>query len=203
MNIDAVGVVRQNPAIVINTIVDLPRVSFLVDFRGEDSRNLVLDDLHYGRGVNDHEVDVNSGGGVTTRGRSIGRCCQGADGVESATRYTDHSQGVVHLNSSVDVRSGVVNISGDVVLEIAVDRGVDEQDSALIRDFLIVHSRLCGGDQSGNVIAIGKRTRHGRTCSGGVLRETIICFQQGSLDLVRLSAATYHYVDKTISSPAF
>ena len=184
MQIDAVGVVRQNPAIVIDTIVDLPCVSFLVDFRGEDSGNLMLDDLHHGRGVYDHEVDVNSGGGVTARGRSIGGLCQSADGVESAARYTDHSQGVIHFHGSVDVRSGVVNITGDVVLEIAVDRGVDEEDSALIRDFLIVHSRLCGSDQTGDVIAIGQSTRNGRACSGGVFCESVqSCYRVGFLSL--------------------
>ena len=135
----------------------------------------MLDDLEYGRRVNDHKVDVHTCCGVTARGRSIGRLSQGANGVKSAARHTDNSHVVIHLNRSVDVRCFVVNIAGDVILEVAVDSRVAEQDSALIRDFLIVHRRLCGGQQTGDVIAIGKRTRDGSACTCGIFSKSVQC----------------------------
>ena len=138
MDVDAVGLVCKYPAVMVSPIVEEPAISGLVHFGAEQSGNLVLDELENCGRMDNHEVDVHARGGVTTRRACIGGLCQSDCGIESARRYTDDSHSVIHLDLGVDVSHIVHNITGDVILEVSVDVGVDEQDSALVGDFLAI-----------------------------------------------------------------
>ena len=174
MNVDSVGLVSKYPAIVIYTIVDLPCVSFLVDFGAEHSRNNVLDDLEYCGRMNDHEVDVHACCGEAAS-RTVGcRLCEGHLGVEPCGRNTDDSHVVIHLDFAVYVGIAVLCITSDVALEVAVDVRIYEQDSSLIRNFLVIKGSFSRLNEVCDVVAAGKSCGHGSTSVGGIFSKSII-----------------------------
>ncbi len=119
MEIDTIGLVSKYPTIVVNPVIKLPSVCFLVDFRAEEPRNLMLDDLKNCGRVNDHKVDVYARCGISA-GRTVG-CRSGKSylSVETGGRNTDNSHVIVHFNFAVYVKFAVLSITGDVALQIA------------------------------------------------------------------------------------
>ena len=142
MEIDAVGLVGKYPTIVVYTVVDLPSICFLIDFRAEHSRNLMLDDLKYCARMNDHEVDVHTSSGVSTCGTVGRRLCKSYLCVESAGRYSYNSHTVIHFNFAVDIRIAVLRVTSDVLFEVSIDERIYEQDSSFIRNFLVIKLRF-------------------------------------------------------------
>ena len=132
MNVDSVGLVRKYPCVMVDSVVDLPCVSFLVNFGAEHSRNLMLNNLEYSGRMNYHEVDVHASCAESTCGTVGCRCSQGDLRVEPCGRDTDDSHVVVHLDFAVYVGVTVLCVTSDVALEERIDERIDEEDSALI-----------------------------------------------------------------------
>lgn len=174
MNIDTVGLVIKHPTVVVDTVVDLPSVSFLVDFGAEHSRYLVLDYLENCGRVYDHKVDVYASSGVATCGTVRGRSCQSDLGVKSSARNTDNSHSVIHFYLAVDIRIAVLGVTSDVALEVGIDEGVDEQYSSLIGYFLVVKGGFACLDKISDVVASRQSSGYGSSGVSGVLCKTII-----------------------------
>ena len=174
MKVDSVGLVSKNPTVVYTPIVDFPGISLLVYFGAEYSRNLVLDDLEYSRRMNDHKVDVYACCGVAAGGRSGGRLCQRDLRIESAARYTDDSHSVIHLDLAVYVRIAVSGVTGNVLLEISIDARIYEQDSSLIRNFLVIKSSFACLNKISDVVRAGQSSGNSRSCVSRILGKTII-----------------------------
>ena len=142
----------------------------------------MFDHLEYGRGMDDHKVDVHACCGVTASRRSLGRLSQGAYGVESCRGDSDDSHTVIHLDFAVDIRITVHRVTGDVLLEVCIDVRVNEQDSALIGDFSVVKGCFCGLNKICDVVAAGQGCGHGRACACGILCESVqLCYRVGFL----------------------
>ena len=139
-NVDAVGLLSLDPAVVVDTVVELPRIGLLVDFGGEDAGNLVLHDLEDGRGMHDHVVDGIARGGVAASASGGGRIVDGHGGIEPTRRNGDDLHIVEHLNIVVHVVIAVHNHAGHAALNELIGVGVHEQDATLIGDFGIVQS---------------------------------------------------------------
>lgn len=174
MYIDSVGLICQNPAVVVNSVIDFPSVCFLIDFGAEHSGNLVLDDLKHSTRMDNHKVDVYTSSRVTASIGTARRLCQSDSGIESASGDSYDSHTVIHFDLSVDIGHFVGDISGNVILQVRIDIRVYKEDSALIRDFLIVHSRLCGADKSGDIVAIGQGCGDGSASVVRIFRKTVI-----------------------------
>ena len=173
MNIDTVGLVSKYPSVVVHTIVDLPSISFLVDFGAEHSRYLVLDYLENCGRVYDHKVDVYASSGIATCGTVRGRSCKSYLGVKSAGRYSYNSHSVIHFDFAVYIGVAVLGVTSDVALEVAIDKRIYEQYSSLIGNFLVVKCRFCGLDKVGDVVAAGQGGGCGASCVGGVLCKSV------------------------------
>ena len=173
MNVDSVGLVRKHPCVMVDSVVNLPCVSFLVDFGAEHSGDLVLDDLEYSGRMNDHEVDVHASCAESTCGTVGCRCSQGNLGVEPCGRNADDSHVVVHLDFAVYVGVAVLCVTSDVALEERIDERIDEENSSLIGNFPVVKSCLCGLYEVGYVVASRQSSGCGCSRIGCILCESV------------------------------
>ena len=173
MNVDAVGLVVEHPTIVIYTIVNLPSISLLVDFGAEYSRNLMFDDLKDSGRMDYHEVDVYASCAESTSRGSGGRLCKSDLRVEPCGRNADNSHAVIHLDFAVDVGVAILRITSNVALEVGIDGRVNEQDSALIGDFLVVKGGFCGLDKVSYVIRPRKSSSSSSARISGIFSKTI------------------------------
>lgn len=177
-DVDAVGLLGLDPAVVIHTIVELPGIGLLVDFGREDARDLMLHDLKHGRGMNDHVVDSIASGGIAASRSGGGGGVDGYGGVETARGNGDDLHIVEELNIVVDVALVIHHHAGDATLNELVGVGVHEQDSALIGDFGIVQSN--GGiiDIADDISrAYGFSLNLSRSSSASVLGKSVILIQ--------------------------
>ena len=173
MNVDAVGFVGEHPTIVIYTIVNLPSISLLVYFGAEYSRNLMLDDLKDSGRMDYHKVDVYASCAESTSRGSGGRLCKSDLRVEPCGRNADNSHSVIHLDFAVDVGVAILRITSDVALEVGIDGRVNEQDSSLVGNFLVVKCSFCGLNEVSYVIRTRKSTSSSSARISGIFSKTI------------------------------
>ena len=105
--------------------------------------------------MNDHEVDgIGSACGydVSTSFLSgSGTVIKGDGGVEPDLGYPDDSHLVIHFNDVLNAGHGVVDVTGDLILQSVVAQLRDKQDPALFGYFVIVHDLLGGIDEARNI----------------------------------------------------
>ena len=123
--------------------------------------------------MENHKVDVYTACTITTCGRSIGGCCKGNCGIESAGRYSDNSHSVIHFDSAVDIGIAVLGEPCNVGLEYGVYCRRDEEDSSFVGYFSIVKSRFSGLNSRSRTSR--KSTSHDlrSICASRYLRKTI------------------------------
>lgn len=174
MDVDSVGLVSQYPTIMVDSVINLPCVSFLVDFGAEYSRNLMLYDLQYSGRMNYHKVDVHASCAESTHRAVGGRSCKSDLRVEPCGRNADDSHSVIHLDFAVYVGVTVLCITSDVALEVSIDERIDEEDSSLIRNFPVVKSCLCGLNEVCDVVTAGQSSGRGSSGVGCIFCKSVI-----------------------------
>lgn len=151
MNVDTLDLVVEDEGIIREPEVYAISVSFDILLRVEYSHGSVLHDLENCTRMYDHEVDGITSSGVATRSACGTGLCKSDSGVEPCLRNTDYPHVIVELDIGVHVVLGVDYSALDLFLETHVAGRGNEQDSALIGNFLIVHSGFSGIDESRNI----------------------------------------------------
>lgn len=154
MQVDALDLVRLNEDIVVDSVVERPRISRLILKRREDARQGVLGDLNDSRRMDNHKVDGVGGRSrelVTAIGLSIGSAVIQSDArAEASLRYANNPHTVVDLDLFVDIVL-VGEITGDLRLESGISLLGNEENSSVKRNFVVTHRSLGGINESGNI----------------------------------------------------
>lgn len=139
----------------------------------------MLNDLHYGGRMNDHEVDPLATRRITTGSVMSGRLRESDGSAETILRNRDDSHAVEILDLIGHIRFGVDDSALDVALESILATRRDEQDTTIFRNLVVGHGRLCCGDQ---ILDIGRADRDVTGCTvdagrAGHLCKSVIRFQ--------------------------
>ena len=152
--------------------VQSPRIGFDVLFRAEEARHNVLDNLHDSGRMHDHEVDRVAGrseaAGTVRDRRGVDRHSR----VEPTLRHGNEAHTVEVLDFIGNVRFGVDDPTLDVALQTVLRLRADEQDTAFLGDFVVIHRRFSSRDESLN---IGGADRDGAGGAVNAGRARVLC----------------------------
>lgn len=175
MNVDTLGLVSKNEGIMVHSVIQLVRISFLVDGRGEDPDGVMLHDLKNRRGMDDHEVDTHTTGSISTGTAGSRRSIDGHSGIEPGRGDSDDPHIIVEFYVGIYVVLRVDDPSFDVALQLGIDERIHEQDSAFVGNFVVIHRRF-GGIDKGSHICIrsdGSSSTVNTSCSSPLSKSVI------------------------------
>lgn len=158
MEVDAVDLVVEDEDVVIEPVLHQVAIMGLVGFGADDVYRIVLNDRTDSGGGYNHEVDrLRTGSSSITTSLFAGSSSivQVDGGVEPTSGNADDPHAIEGFDVTLDVALGVEGGADDVLLQTTIGSLGDEQDSALHRDFVVVHGSLGEVDSTNDIGSAG------------------------------------------------